>query len=178
LKTETAEAHKRLDTMMSSRGPFDSADNYRWYLTGMHALHRHCQRSTRWVESHIGLEPRESELCRLIEADLTTIGKPLALPAGDDLATSGGQQNEIDISSRWAQAYVIEGSAIGASFMIRGARTQLAADVGCAYLTQLASDAKLRWPKFVAALNSADIDGDTAVAAASSVFENAYEIFS
>jgi heme oxygenase len=177
LKSETAEAHQRLDAMMSARGPFDSAHNYHWYLTGMHALHRHCQESILWVESELELEPRKIELCELIESDLATLGEPVSLIAENEIPQSAAQ-SELDIASRWAQAYVMEGSAIGASFMIRGAKSKLPADTGCAYLTQLASDAKQRWPKFVAGLALADVDGDAAVVAASRVFENACEIFS
>lgn len=178
LKVETAEAHQRLDEVMSSRGPFDSNDNYAWYLTGMGALHLHCQPSILWVESQIGLTPRKPSLCDLIASDLATLGSRFVPSKPANLADSTNSQNERSIASRWAQTYVMEGSAVGASFMIRTAKEKLPEGIGVAFLTELANDAKTRWPKVTEALAKSDVAAEAAVAAANDVFKIAHEIFS
>ena len=154
---------------MSARGPFDSAENYRWYLSGMYALHRHCESSTNWVAKQAELPVRENCLFGLLEHDLATLDA--VVPEWKNL------NSEHDVATQWAQAYVMEGSAVGASFMIRGAREKIGPEIGCKYLTQLASDAKYRWPKFVSELTASEIDADKAVAAACDVFKLAYDIF-
>jgi heme oxygenase len=114
LKNETSKIHKRLDDSLSTRGLFNSLENYRWYLCGMYALYRHCDSSIRWAQVQAGLETRAACLFELIELDLATFG--VSAPAFESTNVDHDQ------ATRWAQAYVMEGSAVGASFMIRGAK--------------------------------------------------------
>ena len=109
----------------------------------------------------------------MIEDDLSTINDAPHLPQLD----APTDLEDLDIASRWAQAYVMEGSAVGGSFMIRSARKKLDTDIGIAFLSQLAEDAKHRWPVFVKALTESNIDGDQAVLAARRVFDFAWEVF-
>ena len=174
LKSETASAHKKLDEMMSARGPFDSVENYQWYLSGMRVLCRYCEPSIEWVEKEAGLGGRERSLVELIDSDLATVSNAPA-PAGADFSTS---LHALSVPSRWAQTYVLEGSAVGASYMIKGARMKLPPGLAVKFLTQLASDARQRWPVFVEALTESNIDADEAVTAACGVFELACRVFS
>jgi heme oxygenase len=123
LKIETAQPHKRLDDMMSARGPFDSAENYHWYLCGMHALYRHCESSITWVQQQANLPERGNSVLDLVRRDLATLNlEPLA----DAPLVSHEIKPDQDAATQWARAYVMEGSSVGASFMVGGAKKKLA----------------------------------------------------
>ena len=78
------------------------------------------------------------------------------------------------VEQRWASAYVLEGSAMGARYLSRGLDES---GLSNSYLTKLAEDSYERWPKFVEALERADCDVDATVAAAVSVFDCVRERF-
>ena len=111
LKVETAESHKRLDNLLSDRGPFNSAANYQWYLKGMYTLYRHCESSINWVEEKAELSARENCLFELIESDLETLGEqaPSVVAAPETQANSDLANDD---ASRWARAYVMEGLSL------------------------------------------------------------------
>lgn len=139
----------------------------------MYELYRRCESSINWVETQAELPPREISLRNLIKRDLGTLGQ--AAPEMEMTDRELGAEH--DVATKWAQAYVMEGSSVGASFMIRGAKQKLGDEIGCDFLTQLAADAKQRWPLFVTALAASEVDGDAAVAAACDVFDRACDIF-
>ncbi|MBB3210482.1 heme oxygenase [Rhodopirellula rubra] len=153
--------------------PFASLANYERYLIGMRKICGYAAVSTNWVEQRLQLPGLGSDLCRLIEEDLATIEPKykreqvgVQLPAE---ALSEGWH--------WGRAYVIEGSAMGATFLLKQAEDDLPTEIGRSFLQQSAAHAKNRWPVFVEAIASTTADVVDAVAGARDVFDYAYNVF-
>ncbi|MEO1525116.1 MAG: biliverdin-producing heme oxygenase [Planctomycetota bacterium] len=158
LRLGTRESHQRLDLFVGSLSPFGSDRAYRVYLTAMNSLYRVYGDSLGWASKQAGLPCPVAGLLNAIESDF---GGPVpdsgAMPEGS--ATT---------EQRWAAAYVLEGSAMGARYLSRELNET---SLPSAFLTKLAADSHDRWPKFVAALDEADCDVQTTVAAAVGVFD-------
>ncbi|WP_161604461.1 biliverdin-producing heme oxygenase [Roseiconus nitratireducens] len=159
---------------------FGDPSQYAAYLRGMRRLHLHCRESVRRVSAELNLPPSTDRILRAIEDDLASIHAPLADRGPDsappDAANSSARCEAIDAAD-WGRAYVIEGSAMGGSFMVRSAKDQLPPGSGTQFLQQLSHDAKNRWP--VVAQGLADFRGDidSAVQAAKETFQYAQECF-
>ena len=175
LKQETSAAHTRVDDLIRELKPFSRQRGYRAYLLGMLQLHEYCRHSLEWVQSNSALERRDVDLEQLIRNDLLTVG-------GVDFP-GVARQNSIDsktAAEAWGEAYVMEGSAVGGSYMYREADRVLATSIGKTYLAQLSKDAGSRWKMFVQALNfdCDELDQERAVASAKHVFDQAFRIYS
>ena len=179
LRSATTESHAKLDGVMDRHPPFASADNYRRYLSGMDRLYQHCDASVCWVESHTDLTTHSPPLRDLIRQDIASLGlaNSVEMPISAENTTSVGLLTSDRPAVHWGRTYVIEGSSMGATFLVKQAEKELPENFGKTFLRQLASDAKNRWSVFAAELAIADADSDEAVAAAIGVFDYAYQIF-
>lgn len=170
LREETKSAHKQLDAVAGALDAFSSAANYRIYLSCLHQLYVTFGEHIDWASGQAGIaltvEHLKSAIVDDIGGDLYMTAKPTATAEDDE-------------ASKWAAAYVMEGSAMGARFMIKqiAEGSSSKESLKCQYLEQLAADSFKRWPVFIAVLDKADCDPDRAVQAAVQVFETAKEIF-
>ena len=173
LRSATKDSHAQLDGAMGLHPPFASAENYCRYLCGMDRLYQHCDASMQWVEEQTKLTSHSTPLRDLIRHDIESLkllSEPeLPVPAGLPAATTP--------ATHWGRAYVMEGSSMGATFLVKQAEKELSDSFGMSFLQQLSSDAKHRWSIFAEALAVAEANADEAAAAAVGVFEYAYQIF-
>lgn len=193
LRTHTRQSHMDLDATMGSIRPFESAERYRCYLTGMRRLYEICEGSLAWVNQNEELPQRELELLDAIDRDLESLpntlqptpdaGSAQSLPTAGSISENASHPDlatENSPAVMWGEAYVMEGSAMGGKFMYITAQEALPPSFGRNYLKQLSEDAKTRWRPFVAALEShefSDADREQAIEAAREVFRKASRIF-
>ena len=179
LREETSASHARLDQVMGLYPPFASLDNYRRYLLGMDSLFQYCEASTTWVDSCVDLPARDKLVRSLIASDIATVSGTERIDGNSPFNgnSPSDKSNSLTEGTHWGRAYVMEGSAMGATFLVKQAEQELPADVGKSFLAQLARDAKTRWSIFADALASTDANPDDAVAAAKDVFDYAYNVF-
>ena len=177
LRSETAASHRKLDSVMGQRDSFSTLANYQFYLQGMRQLYVRCDESLRWASQAGGLPMREPNLIALIDVDLASLStapRDTLVPGGCSTAPDSQESSSV----HWGQAYVMEGSSIGATMMVRAAEKKLPAEATFRFLTELSGDAKNRWPDFANALAAADVNERVTIDAAIAVFDFAYEIFS
>lgn len=174
LRTKTKAAHESLDALVGQLKPFSSPLRYRVYLSSMHQLYAIYGTSVDWASEVAGLACSVGDLQSAIEFDLN--GK-LNAPAPLDSILCAPFQDD---SEKWAVGYVMEGSAMGARYMAKQAKSiqdDQDGPIDNTYLEKLAADSYERWPKFVKALNDSACDSVIAIEAATTVFETATKIF-
>ncbi len=170
LREQTAQAHQRLDDFVASMRPFEVDAGYRAYLTAMLGAHRHygevLDRASTWAHLPPTSHSLRSDLLADLGDGLSPPSKPLPFPKPGE-----------GLEETWASAYVIEGSAVGARFIIKQVQKSNLSH-GSTFLSHLAEDSFQRWPKFVEALNGSGCDVDKSVSVAKNVFGIVYDIFS
>ena len=176
LRSETKAAHQKLDDFVGQMKIFDSAENYRAFLLGMNRLYQTFGSAVDWASTKVSIAPSVSKLIGAIQLDGGFTERELQW--SDDVRLADNE------ASQWAAAYVLEGSAMGARYMVKAAEKMIESlpsnpttPVGATYLQTLATDSYVRWPKFVEALNNTSCDKDLAVESATQVFVVAQEIF-
>ena len=193
LRDQTAESHQRLDDIVADMHVFDSKRVYQAYLHGMYQLYAIYGAATDQASRLAGISPSVSSLMEAIASDCGET-KPDLDRKYSELDHSPESMN--DASACWAVGYVLEGSAMGARYMVKAAEKLVKANsetdkslsasqgsaisnIGVRYLTKLSTDSYDRWPKFIEALNSAseDCDEASAVTTAQQVFVTAGQIF-
>ena len=78
----------------------------------------------------------------------------------------------------WGYAYVMEGSALGATQLVKLARQRLPAETSVEFLSIVSSHSKSRWPVFLKQIDICCEDAEAAIAAADQAFKYALKIFS
>lgn len=181
LKASTAQSHARLDRELRAWDPFKDRAHYRVFLMLMLNLHQRCSNSLHYVESELGLPARQHCIKTLILTDLETLGHNRQ--ASDSTFTTvdlGDSASPKSAETMLGEAYVLEGSAMGAKIMFRQAELSLPKESGSDYLRQLSHDAGERWKAFVRGLKAIEARGletEKVVSAAGKVFDDAYSIF-
>ena len=171
LKTHTASTHQALDDFIAEMDVFSSPNKYRLYLNGMHFLYQAYGQFVDQASVAAGLDPAVSNLLAAIECDV-----------GDSTID---QRHDSRIAksdaTTWAVGYVLEGSAMGARYMVKAARSlneqHPETFIGCDYLETLSTDSYHRWPKYVDSLNQIQCDPAIAVSAANEVFDFARQTY-
>jgi heme oxygenase len=121
------------------------------------------------VADEVGIEDATADLIQCLREDLDEVGNP-------SLLSNARFESRCEC---WGVAYVMEGSAMGGRQILKSISTRGdSADFSTRYLSHLVAGSKGRWPKFLAALEIVDCDDASAVSAATSAFEYAYEVFS
>jgi hypothetical protein len=108
------------------------------------------------------------KLIDAIDQDLNSVGVGIDIPlkstkdSAVDFGTIAHRLTvngwEILVAQMWGHAYVLEGSAMGASMMIKSARSKLPDHAGIEYLKLSTAHAKRRWPRFVSSLQKFSYD--------------------
>lgn len=121
------------------------------FVVNMRRLYLRYANSLNRVSQWADLPPTADRLIDAINSDLKSVGW-----AAEDLHVAEHRDHPTDFSAAqcWGHAYVLEGSAVGASMMIKSAQSQLPSTATTNYLQLSGSHAKQRWPLFVKALEA------------------------
>ena len=166
IRDAVQEIHGELDNFVVSQEPFASLQAYGSFLWRMRQLYVSLQPAISEVSGQIGL-PDCSQDC----INAATRDDPEMAPPARPLTLThlkGGV---------WGYAYVMEGSALGATQLLKLARQRLPAETSMDFLTTVSSHAKSRWPTFIKEIDHRCEDVDTAIAAADEAFNYALKIF-
>ena len=145
LRAATAPSHKHLDSMLAEVGPFASRENYARYLHATADLYTQFGAMLDRASDLIGLTRNSSTLAGNLADDLKNLGAPHA----DTLVSNvpaDAEPHAISDSHLLGIGYTLEGSALGATQLVKQVRERLGADVPDAFLSSLAEGAKTRWP--------------------------------
>ncbi|MCY4178771.1 MAG: hypothetical protein OXC60_04675 [Litoreibacter sp.] len=161
LKRETQAAHDRAERVWVGPAGFADLHAYRRWLTAMLDLHRDFGRPAERRLARLHDEPAEERRISALCADL---GCACDAPRpGDDVSESWA----------WGAQYVLNGSAIGASILLKSASLQ--EGWPRAYLREMRSFATSgRLADFFAGLDAAQLNLPLAKAGALAVFEGSF----
>ena len=184
LRSKTKVAHQDLDDFVGAMKVFDTATKYRVFLLGMNRLYQAFGNELDWTSAKIKVFPSSAKLVGNIKSDGAFTTEELQwndTKSHDQLANLAIAD---DVACKWGVAYVLEGSAMGARYMVKSAEKlvashnlKMADSIGATYLQTLAEESYVRWPKFTEALNQVECDSSVAVKSAEQVFVTAKEIF-
>lgn len=159
LKTETAPTHHRLDRLIGQQEPFSTVSGYGNFLINMRRLYVRYADSLNRVADLADLPTTAQRLIDAIDQDLQSIGlSPYDSPYDSPETLNDHSPLHTSIDQCWGHAYVMEGSAMGASIMMKSASAKLPASASTHYLHLSGAHAKSRWPLFVKALQKMSDD--------------------
>jgi heme oxygenase len=160
LKAATHAAHERLDKRIMQANPFTDRESYGRFVTMQYLFHRDLD--ALFFNQELGaLLPDLSGRRRLtfIEQDLADLG--IAVPQSIYTPTfTKGDKVALGDSLGWL--YVIEGSNLGAAFLLKyAAKLGLDETMGARHLAGAPEGRGLHWRTFTAALDSVELsDGE------------------
>jgi heme oxygenase len=178
LKAATHEAHERLDKRIMQLNPFADRNNYGRFLNMQYVFHRDLDA----LFSDVKLDALLPDLAGrrrlgLVEQDLADLD--ISVPA---LATApiflSGQNVPLGTALGWL--YVIEGSNLGAAFLLKyAAKLGLDENSGARHLAGAPEGRGLHWRTFTAALDCVDLTDEeeqAAIAGAEEAFRRVYAV--
>lgn len=153
LRSETNTTHQRLDHAIMAAKPFESLQNYGRFLRVQHGLHHHVAplyRSTALAAHFPAWESRG----RL--QDVAQDMADLDLPVPDINATPATEASDLPEALGWL--YVVEGSNLGAAFLLKYARKMgLSERHGARHLAEPPEGRAPYWKAVKAALDAFDL---------------------
>ena len=175
LRSETSAKHQELDVLVGAAHPFSSVDGYSVYLTAMDALYARFSAALDQVSLLAELPPNADAVRSCLASDLES-AKDAASEFKPDTSPAAG--SPFELGTCWGIGYTLEGSAMGASYMIQTVRSNLPSQCTTEFLQHLANDSTQRWPVFCKSLDEATCDPTDALAGANLVFQTAVDLFS
>jgi len=177
LRTATHPTHELLDQSIMAARPFDGIENYGRFLRVQHGIHRDVAplyRMAALAELFPGLDGR----CRLDAVAQDAADLDVELPAyAEPPATDAGR---IGIPEALGWLYVVEGSNLGAAFLLKYAREMgLGESHGARHLAEPPEGRAAYWRLFKEALNAAPLDDAEearAIAGAEAAFARTQEL--
>jgi heme oxygenase (biliverdin-IX-beta and delta-forming) len=178
LKAVTRTSHERIDNRIMAAAPFADKQRYSRFLTMQHAFHRDLDA----LFFDIRLDALLPDLAgrrrlALIERDFADLG--LAVPQISK-APYFSKEQPIDLAEALGWLYVIEGSNLGAAFLLKdAAKLGLHEDFGARHLAGVPEGRGLHWRTFTKALDSIDLTGEqerSAVSGAEAAFRRVHQI--
>lgn len=178
LKAATNSAHSRLDSRIMQAKPFVDRDRYRGFLKMQYMFHRDLD--ALFFDPQLdAIVPDLASRCRLamIEQDFADLG--MSIPVLDEHPHFlMGQELTLPQGLGWL--YVIEGSNLGAAFLLKyAAQIGLDEGFGARHLAGAPEGRGLHWRTFKAALDSVDLteeEEQIAVSSAELAFNRVYSI--
>ena len=150
LRASTHEAHEQLDKAIMASEPFADRDRYGCFLRMQYILYRDVD--ALYLDPVLGgLLPDLADRRRLglIEKDFEDLG--LALPSPEK-APLFGASADVPRAAGWL--YVVEGSNLGAAFLLKGvAKIGLSENNGARHLAGHPDGRGLHWRRFTAAID-------------------------
>ncbi len=151
LKAATRDAHGDLDAFIMSAKPFESGENFGKFVETQYLFHRDLDAFFS-NETLDGLLPDLKGRRRLsmIEQDLADLG--LAIP--ETGAARFTDETPFDLPQAMGWLYVVEGSNLGAAFLLKdAAKLGLTEEFGARHLAGAPEGRGLHWRTFTAALD-------------------------
>ncbi len=151
LKAATRDAHGGLDTFIMAAKPFESRENFGKFVETQYLFHRDIDVFFA-NETLDGLLPDLKGRRRLamIEQDLADLG--LAIP--ETGAARFTDETPFDLPQAMGWLYVVEGSNLGAAFLLKdAAKLGLTEEFGARHLAGAPEGRGLHWRTFTAAVD-------------------------
>ncbi len=151
LKAATRDAHGGLDSFIMAAKPFESRENFGKFVETQYLFHRDLDVFFA-NETLDGLLPDLKGRRRLamIEQDLADLG--LAIP--ETGAARFTDETPFDLAQAMGWLYVVEGSNLGAAFLLKdAAKLGLGEEFGARHLAGAPEGRGLHWRTFTAALD-------------------------
>ncbi|MBP2549214.1 heme oxygenase [Neorhizobium galegae] len=178
LKAATHSAHERLDQRIMRANPFADRESYGRFLILQYRFHRDLDA----LFSNADLDALLPDLAgrnrlAFVGQDLADLG--LAVPdASEPPIFAAGQS--IDLAEALGWLYVIEGSNLGAAFLLKyAAKLGLDENFGARHLAGSPTGRGLHWRTFTAALDGIDLSGEAeqrAIAGAEAAFRRVHAL--
>ncbi|MCZ7893793.1 biliverdin-producing heme oxygenase [Agrobacterium salinitolerans] len=171
LKAATRGAHGDLDSFIMASKPFESRENFGKFVETQYLFHRDLD--VFFANATLdGLLPDLKGRRRLsmIEQDLSDLG--LAIP--ETAAPRFSAETPFDLPEAMGWLYVVEGSNLGAAFLLKdAAKLGLGEEFGARHLAGAPEGRGLHWRTFTAALDEISLtveEEERVVAGAESAF--------
>lgn len=177
LKAATRQAHEELDGFIMSAKPFESRENFGKFVKTQHLFHSDLDAFFS-NETLDALLPDLKGRRRLdfIAQDLQDLG--LGQPETPAARFQANDQ-DFDLPEALGWLYVVEGSNLGAAFLLKdAAKLGLDETFGARHLAGAPEGRGLHWRTFVAALDAVPLDQaeeDRAIAGAEAAFRAVHE---
>lgn len=177
LKAATRQAHEELDGFIMSAKPFESRENFGKFVKTQHLFHSDLDAFFS-NETLDALLPDLKGRRRLdfIAQDLHDLG--LGQPETPAARFQANDQ-DFDLPEALGWLYVVEGSNLGAAFLLKdAAKLGLDETFGARHLAGAPEGRGLHWRTFVAALDAVPLDQDEedrAIAGAEAAFRAVHE---
>lgn len=175
LRAATHAAHEALDGFITESKPFEARENFARFVQTQYLFHRDLD--ALFFDARLdALLPDLAGRRRLafIEQDLADLGA--AVPqAGEPVFAAGA---EPDLAEALGWLYVVEGSNLGAAFLLKdAAKLGLDENFGARHLAGAPEGRGLHWRTFTAALDAIDLDEEAearAIAGAEAAFRRVH----
>lgn len=175
MRAATHGAHAALDGFIMQAKPFEARENFARFLQMQYLFHRdldalfHDERLDAMLPDLLG-----RRRLAMVEQDLEDLG--VAVPdAAEPVFATGGQP---DLAEALGWLYVVEGSNLGAAFLLKdAAKLGLDETFGARHLAGAPEGRGLHWRTFTAALDAVELDDAAearAVAAAEAAFRRVH----
>ncbi len=159
LREATHPAHERLDTFIMAAQPFASRDRFGLFVKMQYRFHRDLD--ALFFDSRLdALLPdlQGRRRLALIEQDLADLGLTPPQTAAAPRFQPGRQG---DLAEALGWLYVVEGSNLGAAFLLKdAARLGLDENFGARHLAGAPEGRGLHWRSFTAALDAAPLSNE------------------
>lgn len=177
MKAATRKAHQALDNFIMSAKPFETRENFGTFLKTQYLFHRDLDA---FFFNHTldGLLPDLHGRRRLdlIAQDLADLS--LETPAEESIRFRKDDA-EFDLPEAMGWLYVVEGSNLGAAFLLKdAAKLGLDENFGARHLAGAPEGRGLHWRTFTAALDDIDLSEEEearAIAGAEAAFVSVHE---
>lgn len=175
LKAGTREAHAGLDQFIMAAEPFANRDNFAKFVKTQYLFHRDLDVFFARPELDALLpDLKGRRRLHLVEQDLADLGQPL--PLQDEVRFS--EQSLFDLPEALGWLYVVEGSNMGAAFLLKfAAKLGLSEDFGARHLAGAPEGRGLHWRTFTEAIDKIELSPEEearVVAAADEAFNRVH----
>lgn len=178
LKARTTGTHERLDQSIMACDPFASRERYSLFVKVQYQFHRDIDALYDDLQLDAVLpDLKGRRRFELVAQDLRDLG--FDLPA-DDGEPAFSEASEVDLPTALGWLYVVEGSNLGAAFLLKEAlKLDLSEEFGARHLAGAPEGRGLHWRSFTAALDSIDLthaEEERVVAGAEAAFRRVHAL--
>lgn len=175
MRAATQAAHQALDGFIMQAKPFEARENFARFVQTQYLFHRDLD--ALFFDARLdALLPDLQGRRRLamVEQDLADLG--MDLPETEEPVFAAG--GEPDLAEALGWLYVVEGSNLGAAFLLKdAAKLGLDENFGARHLAGAPEGRGLHWRTFIAALDAVELDEEAearAVAGAEAAFRRVH----
>ncbi|QDU80037.1 hypothetical protein Pla110_17590 [Polystyrenella longa] len=174
LRQATRDLHQQLDQQIGQFGITKSAAGYARYLELMQTLFEWAEPCIQHVTSSVPELAFNPPLAQFIAQDRNQLDIPDGPLIPIDIITQ--YPSPQTAGAHWGTVYVLEGSSMGARFLLKAVRDHFPEDVPHHFLNTLTQDSQTRWPLFLESLANADVNSTETVEGAELLFQLAIDL--